>query len=276
MGPPAPHRYPRRAIGTPARDRDHGDMQVITAARGTPRPSLIPIVGGSLVSTLLVVGGLVLAYVVFATPLLTGAIPAGRPDATQMLTGVGLWAVALVAPAGLILVGATRLARNLTAVRQRAPRRSVALRALRDLPADIVVASGLALPDGRSVSELVIGPFGAAIIRELPPAGITRVRDGNWELRSSRGWIALENPLDRAARDAERVRRWIGHDDTDFVLKVYAAVVSGPDTVIPRTAACAVVTPAQLAPWITALPAQRTLTSGRRDQLLDLVREAAG
>lgn len=276
MGQPAPRQYPRRAIGTPARDRDHADMQVITTARGTPRPSLIPIVGGSLVSTLLVVGGLVLAYVVFATPLLTGAIPAGRPDATQMLTGMGLWTVALVAPAGLILVGATRLARNLAAVRQRAPSRSAALRALRDLPADIVVASGLALPDGRSVSELVIGPFGAAIIRELPPAGITRVRDGNWELRSSRGWIALENPLDRAARDAERVRRWIGHDDTDFVLKVYAAVVSGPDTVIPRTAACAVVTPAQLAPWITALPAQRTLTSGRRDQLLDLVREAAG
>jgi hypothetical protein len=250
-------------------------MQVITAARGTPRPSLIPIVGRTVVATLMVVGGLVVAYAVFATPLLSQAIPAGRPDAGQLVVGMALWAIALVAPAGFILVGTTRLARALASVRDRAPRRSTALRALADLPSDIVVASGLALPDGRGVSELVVGAFGAAVIRELPPAAVTRIRDGRWELRTSKRWIPLEDPLERAARDAERVRRWLGHDDVDFVVKVYAAVV-GPDATMARTAACAVLAPDQLAGWIAALPAQRSLTTGRREQILDLVREAAG
>jgi hypothetical protein len=61
----------------------------------------------------------------------------------------------------------------------------------------------------------------------------------------------------------------------DFVVKVYAAVV-GPDATMARTAACAVLAPDQLAGWIAALPAQRSLTTGRREQILDLVRDAAG
>lgn len=250
-------------------------MQVISADRGTPRRSLIPIIGRTVIATSLVVAGIALGYAAFATPLLATAIPTGRPDALQTVMGMALWAVALVAPAGAILLGTQRLARILVAVRDRAPRRSTALRSLADLQSDIVVATGLALPDGRTVSDVAIGPFGAAVIRELPPAGITRVRDGQWELRTARGWIHLENPLDRAARDAERVRRWLGHDDADFVVKVYAAVV-GPDSGIPRTSACAVLTPEQLGPWIAALPAQRSLTAGRREQVLALVRRAAG
>jgi len=250
-------------------------MQVISAARDTPRPSLLPIVGRTIVATMLVVGGLILAYLVFATPLLAQAIPAGRPSAGEMVVGMALWAAALVAPASFILIGTTRLARILATVREREPRRSTAMRALADVPSDVVVASGLVLPDGRGVPELVIGPFGAAVVRELPPATVTRIRDGQWELRTSKRWIPLENPLERAARDAERVRRWIGHDDVDFVVKVYAAVV-GSDPTVARTAGCAVLTPDQLGPWIAALPAQRSLTAGRREQMLGLVREAAG
>ena len=92
------------------------------------------------------------------------------------------------------------------------------------------------------MSELVIGPFGAAVIRELPPAAVTRVRGDNWQVRDGReGWIALENPLERATRDAERVRHWLTEDD-DFLVKVYSAVV-GPDPTIARTPDCAVLTP---------------------------------
>jgi hypothetical protein len=47
------------------------------------------------------------------------------------------------------------------------------------------------------------------------------------------------------------------------------------DLEVERTPACAVVTPDQLAGWIAALPPQRSLTEGRRDQILDRVREAA-
>lgn len=260
--------------GSP-RVRDDARMQVITAGRGTPRTSLIPIVGHTVVATILVAVGLTMAYAAFATPLLTRLIPSGRPDTLQTVGGMILWAAALVAPAGLILVGTQRLARSLASIRARAPRRSTALRALADLPADIVVVSGLALPDGRSVSELVVGPFGAAVVRELPPQAMTRIRNGQWELRTSARWIPLENPLERATRDAERVRRWLGHEDADFVVKVYAAVV-GPAPMVARTAGCAVLTPEELGPWIAALPPQRSLTAGRRDQILDLVREAAG
>jgi hypothetical protein len=124
------------------------------------------------------------------------------------------------------------------------------------------------------VSDVVLGPFGAAVLRELPPAPVTRIRDGRWELKARRGWITLENPLDRASRDAERVRRWLGHDDADFVVKAYAAVV-GTGWKIARTADCAVLTPDEVAAWISALPPQRSLTEGRREQVLDLVREAA-
>lgn len=275
MGRPGPRRYPRGGIPSGRRVRHDGVMQVITADRGTPRLSLIPIVGRTVIATLLVTVGLAMAYAAFATPLLSRLIPSGRPDTMQTIIGMTLWAAALVAPAGFVLIGTHRLARSLASLRARAPRRSTALRALADLPGDIVVASGLALPDGRAVSELVVGPFGAAVIRELPPQAMTRIRNAQWELRTSKRWIALEDPLERAARDAERVRRWLGHEDADFVVKVYAAVV-GPAPMVARTAGCAVLTPDELGPWIAALPAQRSLTAGRRDQVLDLVRQAAG
>jgi hypothetical protein len=249
-------------------------MDVIVPSRPLRRTPLVPLLGGTVFSTLFIVGGLAMAYVAFATPFLTMALPSGRPDASQTVIGIAIWAVALVAPAGLVLAGANRLARNLATARGRAPRRSMTLKALDDLSGDITVASGLTLPDGRGVSELVLGPFGAAVIRELPPAGATRIRGENWQLRTSRGWIQLENPLERAVRDAERVRRWLTDDD-DFLVKVYSAVV-GPTPTVARTPHCAVLAPDQLAAWISALPAQRSMTPGRHQRVLDTVRAAAG
>lgn len=248
-------------------------MDVIAPPRSSQRTTLVPMLSGTLFGTLFIVSGLALAYVAFATPFLDLAIPSGRPDAFQTAIGITIWAVALVAPAGFVLAGANRLARNLATARGRAPRRSTTLKALDNLPDDITVASGLTLSDGRGVSELVIGPFGAAVVRELPPSTVTRIQGDNWQVRGSRGWISIENPLDRATRDAERVRRWLTEDD-DFLVKVYSAVV-GPDPAIARTPGCAVLTPDQLAAWISALPAQRGLTAGRHSRVLDLVRAAA-
>jgi hypothetical protein len=235
---------------------------------------MAPLLTGTIAGTLFVVGGLVLAWIAWATPFLSHALPGGRPDPGQMATGIGIWAIALVGPAGFILFGTACLARNLASVRRAQPRRSSVVRALAGLPEDVIVASEITLSDGRGVGDLVVGAFGAAVIRELPPAAVTRVREGNWEARGARGWIPLENPMERAVRDAERVRRWLGHDDMDFVVKVYTAVV-GPNPSVERTAACAVLTPDTVAAWVTGLPPQRSLTAGRRDQLLELVRDAA-
>jgi hypothetical protein len=250
-------------------------MEVIQPSSAVKRPSIAPLLSGTVIGTILIVCGIVMAYVALATPALSSVLPSGRLNIGQMATGAIVWSIALVGPAAFVLIGASRLVRIFASLRQRMPRRSTTLRALDALADDVVVASGLTMPDGRGVSDLVLGPFGAAVLRELPPAPVTRIRDGRWELKGARGWIALENPMDRAARDAERVRRWLGHDDADFVVKVYAAVV-GTGWSIPRTSDCAVLTPEEVAPWITALPPQRSLTEGRRDQVLDLVREAAG
>lgn len=249
-------------------------MEVITPTRTMPRPAVAPVIGGTLVGTLLVVFGLIMGFVVFATPFLTWLMPAGRFGPGEMVIGIVVWSLALVAPAGLVLLGTTRLAQVLVTARPPAPHVSAFRRAVGDLPEGVVLASGLTLPDGRGLSDLLVGPFGAAVIRELPPTTVTRVREGIWELRTKRGWIPLENPLDRAVRDTERVRRWLAHDDTDFVVKTYAAVI-GPAPSVERTTNCAVLTPDQLPAWIAALPPQRTLTAGRMERLVEVVREAA-
>jgi len=243
-------------------------MEVITPPRAVQRLSVAPVIGGTLVGTLLVVGGLIMAYVAFATPFLTWLMPKGHLGAGEMVIGVVIWAAAFV------LLGTARLAQILGSARRRMPRKSSLQRSLGSLPEGVVLASGITLPDGRGVPDVLVGPFGAAVIRELPPARATRIRNGNWEARGSRGWIPLDNPLERATRDAERVRRWLAHDDADFVVKTYAAVVS-PAPMVERTTTCAVLMPDQLGSWIAALPAQRSLTPGRIERMIDVVREAA-
>jgi len=249
-------------------------MEVITPHRAIARPSASLVIGGTLVGTLLIVFGLILAYVALATPFLTWLMPKGHPGAGEMAVGMVIWSVALVAPAAFILLGTNRLARILGTARGHMPRRSALQRLSSSLPDGVALASGLILPDGRGVADLLVGPFGVAIVRELPPADLTRQRDGHWEVRSRRGWIPLDDPLERTVRDAERVRRWLGQDDTDFVVKTYAAVI-GPRPSVERTTACAVLTPDQLGPWVAALPAQRSLTAGRMERLLEIVRGAA-
>jgi hypothetical protein len=86
--------------------------------------------------------------------------------------------------------------------------------------------------------------------------------------------MPYDNPLERAARDAERVRNWFAAGEQDFVVKVYAAVVTS-DTSLDRTPACAVISPEQIPAWLASLPPQRSLSSSRRAELLDQIRSIA-
>lgn len=272
--PPGEMGYPGSAIDAGRACTDDAGMEVIQSSHAVRRPAMAPLLSGTVIGTILIVVGVVMAWLALATPALNSVLPSGRLNVGQMATGMVIWTIALIGPALCVLLGASRLVRILASLRERTPRRSALLRALDALPDDVVVASGLTLDDGRGVSLLVLGAFGAAVLRELPPAPVTRIREGRWELKGRRGWITLENPLERAARDAERVRRWLGHDDADFVVKVYAAVV-GTGWSLTRTSDCAVLTPSEVSAWIGALPPQRSLTEGRREQIVDMVREAA-
>jgi hypothetical protein len=273
--PPAGWLTPVCPLAFVDRARDHRGMEVISPSRTASRPPVGPILTSATAGTFLIVLGLTLAYIAFATPTMAMLLPGARADPVEMAVGMAAWTIALIAPAACLLLGTNRLARMLAAVHGRVGRRSTAAGVLDGLPDDVVVASGLILPDGRPVPDLIVGPFGAAVVRELPPAAAVRIKDGQWHLHTHRGWITLEDPLARTVRDSERVRRWLAHDDADFVVKVYAAVIS-QDLEIARTTACAVVRPDQLAAWIAALPPQRSLTPGRRDRMIDRVRHTAG
>ena len=250
-------------------------MEVISPTRQAARPSVRPILSSAAVGTGLIVGGLILAYVAFATPALTMLVPGGRRDAIQTAAGMVVWAIALVAPAGFLLLGTNRLARMLAAISGRVSRRTAAVSVLSGLPmtSSWPVASPWTTGGrSRTSSSVRSGPPWCASSRRRAPCAS---RTGTGSCGRSAAGSRWRTRCRRTVRDSERVRRWLAHDDADFVVKVYAAVVSR-ELDVPRTTACAVLRPDQLAAWVAALPPQRSITAGRREQIVDRVREAAG
>jgi hypothetical protein len=252
-------------------------MQVLASQHpAANQPSRLSVASSVVVGGGLIVAAAAILYLVFGLGFLERFVPTGRATTFQLVAGALAWTFALTAPAGFGLVGAARLANGFDRARARRPRVTPAMRLARAIGDDHIVATNLRLPDGsRIVPELVIGPFGAAVIEELPPIGAVLSRGvRSWEVRGGNGTIhTIENPLERASRDAERVRAWLTSDEVDHVVKVYAAVV-GSDERVQRTGTCAVITTDQIAAWLTALPPQASLDEGRRDGIIRLVRQA--
>jgi hypothetical protein len=250
-------------------------MQVIASGRPVAGlPSRFDIARAVVVGSVLVAGATVLGFLVFSTEFLGQFTPSGRANATQLAAGALAWTFALTAPAGFGLVGLVRLGSAVEryAARRRPPTPAVAIAG--SVADDHAVATRVRLPDGsRVVPELVIGPFGAAVIEELPPAGAVVSRGPrSWEVRLADGKAHLiDHPLERAARDAERVRTWFAADDSDHVVKVYAAVV-GSDPTVGRIPSCAYISPDQVGPWLASLPPQRSFDADRRQRIIKLVR----
>jgi len=250
-------------------------MQVIASERPIAGlPSRFDIARAVVVGGILVVGAAVLGYLIFSTEFLGQFTPSGRANATQLAAGALAWTFALTAPAGFGLVGLVRLGSAVEryAARRRPPTPVVAI--ARTVADDHAVATRVRLPDGsRIVPELVIGPFGAAVIEELPPPGAVLSRGPrSWEVRLADGkGHLIDHPLERAARDAERVRTWFASDDSDHVVKVYAAVV-GSDPSVGRIPSCAYIAPDQVGPWLASLPPQRSFDADRRAKIIKLVR----
>jgi hypothetical protein len=249
-------------------------MQVIASAPPATLVQRLAVARSAIVACLLVIAAASLAWLFLATPAIKTLIPEGRPSDAQVIFDVLVWTAVLVVPASLLLIGVTRLVEAVEAAAALRPRPlSPAVRSV--LGDDALAATDLRLPGGRRVHELLLGGFGIVVVGEVPPSSISRNVGPRWEVRDPRGrWIPVEGPIDRTARDAERVRGWLSADDRDFVVKVYAAVVT-EDPRVQRAPNCAVVRPQDFAAWISTLPSQRGLTTSRRERLEQMVREIA-
>lgn len=249
-------------------------MQIVAASPRSARAGRRAVLRGALVAALLVGAGVLIAWLVLATPIVARLQPGIRPTPVQTAVGVFAWTFAIIVPAGFVLLGLARVIGIVEHLHAMRPATHLA-RLARALDDRHLVATELRLPDGRRLHELVLGPFGIAVIGDAPPPHGSRVTGGRWEVRDRRGrWIPVESPVERASRDAERVRRWLGGDDQDFVVKIYAVVLS-TDPRVTRSPSCAVVAPGELAAWLAALTPQRGLTPVRMEVLADLVRSLA-
>jgi len=275
-GPTVPLACPQEAI--PSRADGHQDerMQVIGARGTVGSASREEVLRALLVGTILIAGASLLAFAVFGMELLSAFSPSDPAGTAHLVAGALTWTFGLAAPAAFGMVGLARLGPALAELAAGRVRATPAVRLRAALPDDYAVAARVHLPDGsRVVPEIVIGPFGAAIIEELPRADAVVSRGPrSWDIRRADGQIhMIDHPLDRAARDAERVRIWFGGGDAGHVVKVYAAVV-GTDPQIERTASCASITPDQVGPWLASLPVQRTFDVARRNQVIRMLRSA--
>ena len=242
-------------------------MQIIGAA--PPTRSRVPsLVMGAAAGTILIVSGLTFEFATLLTPYFD-RVARGGFGGSAGPSGGAAWFAAVILGAVFLGVGAARLAGLLADIRSDTGEKSLIVQA--SDPDEPVMALNVDVGDGRPIPKLVVGPFGAAVIRDVPDASVARHQGPYWEAMSDQGWVRIESPLDRAARDAERVRRWFAHDERDYVVRVYAAVVT-TEPALPRTPTCAVIRESQLEPWLRSLPVQRSLNEARRAQLLAMVR----
>ena len=252
----------------------HGDdVQPIAPSRPAQRSGSW--LDGTMLGGGLVAAGFVLAFLTLETSLASRLVTGGA-EARQMRQlpfAAIVWWLGLVAGAALLIAGTNRLAVVVDAVRGSLRASSAVARALAGLPSESVVIRNVVPHDGRPVPTLVVGPFGVAVVEELAAADRLRRVDASWQERTSEGWTVAEHPVDRTARDADRVRHWLTHGELGFVVRVYAALVTA-DATIPRSPLCAVVSADQLASWIEGLPGQRSLTEARRHRLVARAREA--
>ena len=249
-------------------------MQVIAVSNPSSAGHRVAVARSLSVAILLLLAGAALAWLSLGTSLVSGFIPYGRPTPLQVAGGIVVWGFSIVVPAAFLIMGVARMAAVIDALAGQRPRK-VTPQLASALGPDHIAATDLVLPGGRRLHELVLGPFGIVVLGAVPPPSFSRHVGSRWEIRDDRGqWIAIEDPIQRASRDGERVRGWLATEDRDFLVKVYAAVVT-EDERVERSATCAVVRPAELSTWLGSLPPQRGLTPVRREHLVERVRSIA-
>jgi hypothetical protein len=270
-GPTGRQGDPSRLIGYRPWMREPVEVSPNAASQAAPRS--LQLVGTTVLGLGLVTAGMLSAYLTLATPLVGMLVPASRAS-DGLVLGLGAWSFALMFGGALLVSGTSRLALMLAVLRRRGPSGGPAARALAGAADEVVLRNAVIPIDHVTVPELVVGPFGVAVVHELQPSNRVRQVRGAWEVRVGDSWQQLADPLEAAARDGERVRRWFAATELDFVVRVAAALVV-TDRQVARTPTCAVVAPHQIESWLASLPRQRTLTAGRRGRLVSLIQAAA-
>ena len=202
-------------------------------------------------------------------------MPGSRAGSGQILDRDGLVALDSSPEAALLVAGTDRLATMMATVR--CPGRPVDRRwseRSSHCPDDVIVATDVVPDDGRPIPELVVGAFGVAVVHEIGPPTRSAASGDRGRLGRRDGWAPTEHPLDRATRDAERVRRWLANGDLDFV-SASTRRSSRPTRSIPRSAVCAV-DHGRADPRLDRRPAPpaQSLSAGRIQQVQARVRDA--
>jgi hypothetical protein len=244
-----------------------------------PRPTRVgsrrSVLSGGAIGVLLVALGIALAYLALATPFSQQFIPDPRASGFGVVAGAIGWTLLIVAPATATIAGIAWLADVAGRASLLRTKPHPVERLTRVLGEEYAAATNVRLPDGRMVSEIIVGPHGVAVFEPMPPAALTRIQNGRWELRVGKErWVPLENPLERTVRAADRVRHWLTNEDRGFVVRVNAAVVVSDPTAVTRSSGCAVVSREQIPAYLNSLPVQRGFTPDRRVQIVEIIRAA--
>ena len=246
-------------------------MQVIRAAGPQRRGAASSVVARLLAGLILLAIAAVIVWYIVTTKALDGLDRVGNSVLEQQLLGTLAWGLAFLVPGAFAVLGLLSIVRAVEGRPRR--RRHGPVASLEALSDEYTVAEDVRLPDGRLVPEIVVGPHGLTVVEELPPAAVSRPGTHGWELRGAGGrWLNIEDPLDRAARDGERVRRWLGTHMEDFVPRISVAVVAD-DRRVARTSEVAVLRPEELPGFLAAQPALRQMSPDRRRRIEALLRE---
>jgi hypothetical protein len=250
----------------------HAHMQVIHAAGPRRRASAVAVASRFLVGLVVLAAAAGSTVVIATSGMLDELGRLGSSRLEQQLIGTLGWALAFLVPGTIAVLGLATIWRAVDRLPRRRRTRPVAAMA-EQMSDDYVVVEDVRLPDGRDVAEIVVGPHGLTVVEELPPARVSRPGSHHWEVRAAGGrWLTIENPLDRAARDGERLRRWLGAHFEDFLPRITVAVVAD-DERVSRTAEVAVLSAAQLPRFFAAQPVVRQMSADRRARIEALLRE---
>jgi len=192
----------------------------------------------------------VIAAGMVGTPIVT-TLAASAAHGSGIAVAALLVVLAALVPSSLAVAGTARLRQAVNLAREAKP--AMPLRPVMAGATAEALPRRLSLPDGRTVPEVAIGRFGAAVFRQIPGDAAVRRFGDHFEFQVDGQWIPFDEPSRRAGRDTAALQVVAGPAESEFVAKVYAAVVTTAGDENERPG-CAILRPDQILPFLAGLP----------------------